>query len=430
MTATTERDALEVRTAQHPTRPRRPHGGVPWPVARATAAAVAPLPARTLSIAAAIGRRLTAEVTALTDLPPCRVSAMDGWAVADAGPWQVVPDDGRPLATGGCAAVRTGAPVPPGADAVLPVEHSSTATDGRTLLVHRAVGTPWAAGQHVRTPGEEARQGDVLVAAGAVVTPTVAGLAAAAGHDTLAVRPAATVDVLVLGDELAADGLPAPGRTRDALGPVLPAWLAALGADVGTPRSLPDDLDLLCAAASASRADVLVTTGGTSVGATDHVRAAVDALGGRLLVDGVAVKPGHPMLLARPVGDRGQPRWWVALPGNPFAACAAVVTLLQPLLDALHGAATTPPSARLADDHPARAGDPHRLLPVTVGRDGRLVSVPACGSAMLRGLAAASGLAVVGPRGARAGEQVTYLPFPWTTTGEKTEKAEETDQWT
>jgi molybdopterin molybdotransferase len=178
---------------------------------------------------------------------------------------------------------------------------------------------------------------------------------------------------------------------------------------------------------------VLVTTGGTSVGATDHVRAAVDALGGQLLVDGVAVKPGHPMLLARLAGDREQSRWWVALPGNPFAACAAVVTLLQPLLDALHGAATTPPSARLADDHPARAGDPHRLLPVAARRDGRLVSVPACGSAMLRGLAAASGLAVVGPHGARAGEQVTYLPFPWTTTGEKTEKTEkteETDQWT
>jgi molybdopterin molybdotransferase len=260
-----------------------------------------------------------------------------------------------------------------------------------------------------------------------VVTPPVAGLVAAAGHDVLPIRPAATVDVLVLGDELAAAGLPGPGRTRDALGPVLPAWLSALGADVATPRRLPDDLDLLCAVAGASRADVLVTTGGTSVGATDHVRAAVGALGGRLLVDGVAVKPGHPMLLARLVSDTARPRYWVGLPGNPFAACAAVATLLQPLLDALHGAATTPLSARLADDHPARAGDPHRLLPVTVGRDGGLVSVPACGSAMLRGLAAARGLAVVGPQGARAGERVTYLPFPWDTTCEKTE---ETEQWT
>jgi molybdopterin molybdotransferase len=331
------------------------------------------------------------------------------------------------MAAGDCCAVRTGAPVPPGADAVLPVEHSGTTDHGRTVLVDRAAGSPWAPGQHVRTSGEEARQGDVLVPAGTVVTPLVAGLAAAAGHDTVTVRPAATVEALVLGDELAPEGLPGPGRTRDALGPVLPAWLGAAGAIVGTPRQLPDDLDLLCAVAGSNKADVLVTTGGTSVGATDHVRAAVSQLGGRLLVDGVAVKPGHPMLLARLTGSTGQPRYWVGLPGNPFAACAAVVTLLQPLLDALHGAETTRLTARLADHHPPREGDAHRLLPVKSNRDGSLVDVPACGSAMLRGLAAASGLAVVGPDGARAGQWVSYLPFPWTTTEDETE---ETEQWT
>jgi molybdopterin molybdotransferase len=378
-------------------------------------------------MAMAVGRPLARDVKALTDLPPCRLSAMDGWAVAGVGPWTVQPPgDGRPLAAGDCIAVRTGAPVPLGADAVLPVEHSCTVDDGRALLVHRAAGSPLAPGQHVRTPGEEARQGDVLVPAGTVVTPPVAGLAAAAGHDTLTVRPAATVEVLVLGDELAPDGLPGPGRTRDALGPVLPAWLGASGAIVGPPRQLPDDLDVLCAVAGSSSADVLVTTGGTSVGATDHVRAAVRQLGGQLLVDGVAVKPGHPMLLARLLGSTARPRYWVGLPGNPFAACAAVVTLLQPLLDALHGVPPVERSARLADDHPAREGDAHRLLPVTVGRAGSLVDVPACGSAMLRGLAAASGLAVVGADGGRAGGRVTYLPFPWTTTDEKTE---ETEQW-
>jgi molybdopterin molybdotransferase len=425
MTATTERDVRDLPSARVGARSRRPNGGVPWPVARATAGGVPPLPVRAVPVAAAVGRPLAGDVTAPIDLPPCRVSAMDGWAVAGLGPWTVqATGDGRPLVAGHCVAVRTGAPVPLGADAVLPVEHSSTVDDGGSMLVRRGAGSPWAPGQHVRTPGEEARQGEVLVPAGAVVTPTVAGLAAAAGHDALTVRPAATVEILVLGDELAVDGLPGPGRTRDALGHVLPPWLGALGAAVGTPRQLPDDLDLLCAAAGLSSAEVLVTTGGTSVGATDHVRTAVQQLGGQLLVDGVAVKPGHPMLLARLMGSTGRQRYWVGLPGNPFAACAAVVTLLQPLLDALHGAAPAADSARLADDRPAQDGDAHRLLPVRATGGGALTDVPACGAAMLRGLATASGLAVVGPHGARAGERVTYLPFPWSTTDE------ETQQWT
>jgi hypothetical protein len=99
------------------------------------------------------------------------------------------------------------------------------------------------------------------------------------------------------------------------------------------------------------------------------------------------------------------------------------VTLLQPLLDALGGAEPRSRTARLADDQPARPGDAHRLLPVRADRARGLVGVPPCGSAMLRGLAAGSGLAVVGSRGARAGELVTCLPFPWST-------REEAEAWT
>jgi molybdopterin molybdotransferase len=282
-----------------------------------------PLPDRAVPVTSAVGRPLVRAVTALTDLPPCRLSAMDGWT----------------------------------------------------------------------------------------------------GHDTLTVRPAATVEVLVLGDELSSEGLPGPRRTRDALSPLLLTWLAASGAEVAQPTRLPDDLDLLCATAGASGADVLVTTGGTSVGASDHVRRAVERLGGRLLVDGVAVKPGHPMLLARLPAHDGRYRYWVGLPGDPLAAYAAVVPLLQPLLDALGGAEPRSRTARLADDQPARPGDAHRLLPVRADRARGLVGVPPCGSAMLRGLAAGSGLAVVGSRGARAGELVTCLPFPWST-------REEAEAWT
>jgi molybdopterin molybdotransferase len=352
---------------------------------------------------------------------------MDGWAVRGLPPWRLLSSPPGPLdqlpawpASGWCAQVRTGSPVPAGTIAVLPVEQSrQLSVDGHVLV--EPTGPAPAPGQHVRPAGEEARAGDVLLSAGTLVTPPVAGLAAAAGHDTLTVQPPAIVDVLILGDEIITHGLPSAGRTRDALGPQLPGWLAAYGAaSHAEPRRVPDDLDRLVSAIEASPADVVVTTGGTSVGSTDHVRAAVARLGGRLLVDGVAVKPGHPMLLAAmPRDDRAglepDTQWLVGLPGNPLAACVAAVTLLEPLLDALHARQRPALSARLCAGAPARRGDEqrHRLVPVRLTILGELAQVSACGPAMLRGLTSASGLAVIGPAGARAGDAVPYLPLPW-----------------
>jgi molybdopterin molybdotransferase len=250
----------------------------------------------------------------------------------------------------------------------------------------------------------------VLLAAGTIVTAPVLGLAAAAGHDTLLVTPPATVDAFVLGDELTSRGPPTPGRTRDALGPQLPAWLSAFGAAPPSIVQLPDNLDDLAVALGTSLADLVITTGGTSVGPRDHVRAAIARAGGLVVVDGVHVKPGHPMLLASLPGGR----WLVGLPGNPLAACAALLTLVGPVLDGMHGlgpAATV--TATLATAEPGRAGDGHRLLPVRLGDDGAAVVLPSCGSAMLRGLAQATGLVVVPPRGSAVGEEVEYLPLPW-----------------
>lgn len=338
---------------------------------------------------------------------------MDGWAVAGAAPWRVVADlpagrlMGGRLAAGECARIATGAVVPDGADAVLPVENSLLGTDG----VHPSHphGSPGQR-RHIRLAGEEAQRGDVLMPAGTLVTPPVIGLAAAAGHDTLLVTPPATVAVFVLGDELSSSGPPARGVTRDALGPQLAAWLAALGAATPSVARLPDRLHVLTAQLAASDTDVVITTGGTSVGPRDHVRAAVAAAGGWVLVNGVHVKPGHPMLLAALPGGR----WLVGLPGNPFAACAALLTLVAPLLRTLHGLDSAPAmSAILATDQPGRSGDGHRLLPVRRGHDGLAEVLPSCGSAMLRGLAQATGLAVVPPSGSAAGNVVEYLPLPW-----------------
>jgi molybdopterin molybdotransferase len=173
---------------------------------------------------------------------------------------------------------------------------------------------------------------------------------------------------------------------------------------------LPDTLEALSSTIGESDADVVVTTGGTSVGAHDHVHGALNQVGGRLLVDGVDVKPGHPMLLA----SLPSSRWLVGLPGNPLAACVALLTLLEPLLAALHGLPQRAlGTVRLGEDSPGRAGDGHRLLPVRRGPDGIAELRPSCGSAMLRGLVGASGLAVVGPNGAAQRDDVAYLELPW-----------------
>jgi molybdopterin molybdotransferase len=311
------------------------------------------------------------------------------------------------LAIGECAFIATGAAVPEGAYAVLPIERSLSDATG----VHPYDTDATAPSRtHIRRAGEEARRGDLLVPAGTLVTPPVVGLAAAAGHDTLHVTPPAAVDVLVLGDELTSSGSSGPGRTRDALGPQLPAWLAALGTAPPSVVRLRDRLSDLVTAFATSGADVLITTGGTSVGPADHVRAAVAQAGGRIVVGGVHVKPGHPMLLAELPGGR----WLVGLPGNPMAACAALLTLVQPLLEGLHGCgASRTITATLPTPEPGRPGDGHRLLPVQRRDAGDAVLLPSCGTAMLRGLSHATGLVVVPPSGAAVGDELDYLALPW-----------------
>jgi len=387
---------------------------MPWPDARKQAGtAVLPLTPRPLGLPAAYGCLLACDLVALTELPVTDNSAMDGWAVAGSPPWRVVADLpagrllGLRLTDGQCVRIATGAVLPDGADSVLPVEQSMRDAAG----VRRAdPHTGSASRTHIRRAGEEACRGDVLLPAGTLVTPPIIGLAAAVGHDTLLVIPPAMVDVFVLGDELTDSGLPAAGRTRDALGPQLPAWLTAFGAAPPSVTRLPDRLKDLTAALSTSRADLVITTGGTSVGPRDHVHAAVAQAGGSVVVDGVHVKPGHPMLLAALPGGR----WLVGLPGNPLAACAALLTLVRPLLDGLHGLApASTVTARLVADELGRPGDGHRLLPVRLGEGGAAVVLPSCGSAMLRGLAHATGLVVIPPPGAAAGDEVEYLPLPW-----------------
>ncbi|WP_435193735.1 molybdopterin-binding protein [Streptomyces sp. NRRL F-5630] len=388
--------------------------------ARETVARTADRPVPLLPLEQARGLALAEPLTALTDLPSFDTSAMDGWAVAGPGPWRLLPDAqvlaghqlsgaaGR-LDDGAAVPVATGARVPDGTTGVLRSEHGEVTADGARLHALR----PLAQGEDIRPRGQECRTGDALVDEGTVVTAPVLGLAAAAGYDAVRAHPRPTAEVFVLGDELLARGIPTDGLIRDALGPMLPAWLEALGTRVLGVYRLRDEEDALAEALAASEADLVLTTGGTAAGPVDHVRPVLSRLGARLLVDGVAVRPGHPMLLAATAPGQHL----VGLPGNPLAAVAGLLTLAAPLLGVLAGRGEVPgrdelPRARLplaesVEGHPRDT----RLLPVRV-HEGRLRLLRYHGPAMLRGIANADSLAVIPPGGAEAGTAVELLDLP------------------
>ncbi len=401
-----------------------------WHTARRVAAtardALPVVPAR---LDEAVGSVLAEPLTALSDLPPFPSAAMDGFAVAGNGPWLVAEsthlaghDEPAALEPGHAIAIATGAVLPAGATAVVRSElavvegalHGSRlfTRDPLTNLADESSPAP-TPGTDIRARGEECAQGDRLVEAGVIVTPGVVGLAAAAGYDTVAVVPPPVVGVFVMGDELLERGLPRPGRVRDALGPLLPPWLAGLGARANPPIRVPDSLDALLAEIDDAQVDVIVTTGSTAAGPVDHLHAALDSLRARWLVDGVAVRPGHPMLMAQ-LSDG---RILIGLPGNPLAAVSGLITLAAPLIAAMRGMDEPIASgieAILLDDVTSHPHDT-RLVPVSI-EPGEVTHLARphlhAGPAMLSGLAQSDGFAVITPGSGQRGTGVQVLPNP------------------
>ncbi|MBG7701442.1 molybdopterin molybdotransferase MoeA [Streptomyces sp. MC1] len=399
-------------------RPADRHRATPWPQAREAAARAARSRARrapvSVALGDALGLALAAPLDALTDLPSFDTSAMDGWAVAGPGPWQVREEgvlaghaQPEPLTDGEAVRIATGARIPADTTAVLRTEHGRIDAQGRLHTTCEMLH-----GQDIRPRGQECRNGDQLLPVGTLVTPAVLGLAAAAGYDTVTVVPRPHAEVLVLGDELLTEGLSHDGLIRDALGPMLPPWLRALGADVIAVRRIGDDAKALQKAVTRSAADLIITTGGTAAGPVDHVHPILERVGAELLVDGVKVRPGHPMLLARTKDHQHL----VGLPGNPLAAVSGLLTLAEPLLRTL--AAHPAPERYTLPLREAVHGHPHdtRLIPVVLRGD-HAMPLHYNGPAMLRGVAAADALAVVPPGGARQGEEAELLDLPWATAG-------------
>lgn len=366
-----------------------------WDVARDSAhAAATPLKPRSIPLADAGGTVLATPLVAPVAVPPVDRAAMDGYAIRGTGPWQVVGSVfatsalPEPLSDGEAKAIVTGAAVPPGTTAVLREEDA-------TLTAGLVVGTV-RPGSHIRQAGEECQPGEVLLRAGAVVEPTVLGLAAALGLDRLTVIPHPNVLALITGDELVHRGPSTPGRVRDAIGPMLPTLIARAGAHP-TITHLPDNREALIEALNSATDDLVLVSGSSASGPADHLRGALVAVGAELLVDGVACRPGHPQALAR-LGDG---RLVIGLPGNPLAALTAFLTLGVAVIQRLRGLPL--PILPIAAVPGGIACHPYntRLVPVRVGPQG-VVPVGHGGSAMLRGVAGADALAVIDPGPAEA----------------------------
>ena len=375
----------------------------------------------TVTLAEAVGRTLAAEVRSLTALPGFASSAMDGWAVNGDEPWTLGdailagdPPTTLPLAPGTARPIATGACVPAGTHGILRSEKGRLApatTAGTGPVLIRSAGTGAdepARGEHVRARGEECGLDERMLEPGCLLTVPRVALAAVTGHDTLTVTVAPTVELLLLGTEVIESGVPGPGQVRDAYSPEFPALLTGLGVRLGALRRLPDDLGQTVEAIRSSTATLVISTGGSARGPADHVRAALAALGASVLIDGVRMRPGHPVMLARLADGR----LMLCLPGNPLAAMLVLASLGVPLIDGMLGRPLLP-LGRVALAHDiANLSGSTRLVAYRLTEDG---AVPTArqGSGMLRGLAEADGVAVVPAGGACAPAPVATLPLPW-----------------
>lgn len=374
-----------------------------------------PLPVQAAPLAEAAGRWAAEPVVALRDQPGLDLSAMDGWAIRHAerpGPWMIAGESaaggglGRALQPGEAARIFTGAPVPGGADCVL-IQEEAAAEDGQVRMTGEGPPRP---GHHIRPRGSDFARGTVLVPEGERLTPARIALAALGGHGTLRVRRRVRVAIVSTGDELVPPGDPAEGaRLPASNGIMLAAQLAGLPVEVRDLGIVPDRLDAIAAAfAEAARvADVIVTTGGVSVGDHDLVRPALERAGATLDFWRVALKPGKP-LMAGQLGTAAV----LGLPGNPVSAFVTAELFLKPLVRHLSGARD--PHPRLSDGRLGAALPPTgvRAEYLRARRvEGRLVEVASQDSAAVRALAAADLLVVRPPHApaAAAGETVPVI---------------------
>ncbi len=391
--------------------------------------AVFRLPPEVVESRDALSRVLAEDVRSTRILPPADCSAMDGYAVrtqdlsaaSNAEPaslrvaFEVAAGGEATVAVeaGQAARIFTGAPVPPGADAVIMQEHVKV--DGDHVVIRRAV----VAGDHIRRAGEDLALGDAVVEAGDVVSPAVAGLLASLGRTVVSVVRRPRVAILSSGDELVEPDAPIDGgRIVASNSYTLAAMCREVGAEpfyLGIAQDRPEDLETYVRAALV--ADCIVTSAGVSVGDHDHVKDVFAKLGCEFVFWGVRLKPGHPMLFGRfPNGAAsGSPGPFLfGLPGNPVSAAVTFEQFVRPALRKMSGHERVfrpTVSARLRAPLQKRVGRMNLVRVTLEFEDGELwaTSTGNQSSGVFRSMSDAHGLLVFpGPDGElAAGDEVT-----------------------
>lgn len=388
----------------------------------------------TLPLPEARGRVLAQAVVSMVDVPPLDNSAMDGYAMraADvAAPGTALPISqriaaghvGQPLQAGTAARIFTGAPVPPGADAVVMQEQCDAppAQPGQPAVVQ--VHTQPKIGQNIRLRGEDVRAGSEVLPQGLRLSPAALGLAASAGHAKVQVYRRPRVALLTTGDELVMPGQPLPpGAIYNSNRYTLRGLIEACGGVCSDLGVVPDNLAATRAALREAAAghDVIVSTGGVSVGEEDHLKAAVQAEG-ELNLWQVAIKPGKPLAFGTVgsavagAGSLESGALFFGLPGNPVACFVTFLLAVRPALMQLSGQpGQAEPAQMLRADFDWTRPDPKRreFLRARRNAQGGVELFPNQGSAVLTSAVWADGLVDL-PAGqtVQRGQVVRFLAF-------------------
>lgn len=316
-----------------------------------------------VSLDDALGRVLAGEASAPNDVPPFAASAMDGYAIRAAdtiggsarltivGESKAGTAAGVAVESGTAVRISTGAPIPEGADAVVPQE--LTSVEDSTVIVQ----SPIRLAYHVRRAGEDIRAGELVLHAGSLLGPAELGVLASLNIPRPSVVRRPRVAVVGTGDELIDPGKPLkPGAIRDSNGPAIGGAVHRAGGELVARMRAGDGLDATVAVLSAALRDVdmLITTGGVSVGPHDHVRPALERLGFSEVFAGVDLKPGRPTAFA--VDEQGTLVF--ALPGNPVSALMTFRLFVVPAMDAMLGSdrEAHPTMAIAAEELPGALG--------------------------------------------------------------------------
>ena len=368
--------------------------------------------AETVSLTEAAGRVLATDLISLIDVPPADNSAVDGYALRSEDANRSLPVSDRitagmvpaPLVVNSAARIFTGAAVPPGADAVVMQEDCVVGADSVSLPAVKV-------GANIRRRGQDVRAGAIVLTAGTMLTPWHLGLIASLGLAEVAVRQRLRVALLTTGSELQRPGeAPLPGKIFNSNSTLLGSLLEQVGCEVSDCGMVADSAEATVAALkrAAQSAQLIISTGGVSVGEEDHVRDAVARLG-RIDLWKVAIKPGKPFAFGEV-----EKSLFLGLPGNPAAVLVTFLMLVKPLLDRCRGAISPAPVwySLPAAFEVGKAGKREEYLRVRVTADGVLEAHPNQSSGMLSSACWAEGLArVPAGRTVARGEGVDFLPF-------------------